>query len=544
MLAALMVAAACTTLVASGVDAVADYEQTRGVKDHRTSEATADAVSALSARPWTGRRLGSSDSVHPACDVKGRIVLLRLSTAADSTESLPLLESLRSYMSMQAGQPVEAYAATSIAMARAQWPGIVRGANMTQGTRQAVIVLPTMKVVMSDNAVGSEAVATLANLMQTLKGPHLTMLATLPVAEQSAASQVGRASDAAARAGSASSVAMVAAQLLADGQRSGPPAVTTRTLRIAARLGGAVFLDTSRALLSAGHVAGGLTRLLGGLLASALVSLCNLEPQQQLAVEAKGPRQIGTTAGRDGHAGGGDKGEVRSGAAVERCAVCFSGWLGVSVANGGASLATNLIAPLRAEVLLALTYSEHDGCNSATSCALEQRWPALRPFAAVDVSPMVSTPTLRAVLEALPHWQQVMAAYSHPRSAVHCELQNGTAGGGGAPANNSAYKCRGIYLGNTIFAPVLGSPKLHVLRQLHDIHRCLNLVGRRERHVGIAYDRIVHTRLEFVWLRPHPPLSLLAPRVVWVPLGEDYYGGINDRHAVLPREAAEIYMRR
>ena len=29
-----------------------------------------------------------------------------------------------------------------------------------------------------------------------------------------------------------------------------------------------------------------------------------------------------------------------------------------------------------------------------------------------------------------------------------------------------------------------------------------------------------------------------------MPSGEDYYGGINDRHAVLHRAAAELYMRR
>ena len=38
--------------------------------------------------------------------------------------------------------------------------------------------------------------------------------------------------------------------------------------------------------------------------------------------------------------------------------------------------------------------------------------------------------------------------------------------------------------------------------------------------------------------------ELLSPLAVWVPTGEDYYGGINDRHAVLSRAAAEIYMRR
>ena len=51
---------------------------------------------------------------------------------------------------------------------------------------------------------------------------------------------------------------------------------------------------------------------------------------------------------------------------------------------------------------------------------------------------------------------------------------------------------------------------------------------------------MVHTRLEFAWLRPHPPLSALHPAHVWVPAGEDYYSGVNDRHAVLSRAAAEV----
>ena len=60
------------------------------------------------------------------------------------------------------------------------------------------------------------------------------------------------------------------------------------------------------------------------------------------------------------------------------------------------------------------------------------------------------------------------------------------------------------------------------------------------------YDYIVHSRLEFVWLRPHPPLRVLrnlAPRCVWVP-GDDDYGGLNDRHAVVPRALADVYFSR
>ena len=52
--------------------------------------------------------------------------------------------------------------------------------------------------------------------------------------------------------------------------------------------------------------------------------------------------------------------------------------------------------------------------------------------------------------------------------------------------------------------------------------------------------RVVFSRLEFWWLRPHPPLRLLHPSVVWLPSGEDYYGGVNDRHAVLNRSAAQV----
>jgi hypothetical protein len=101
-----------------------------------------------------------------------------------------------------------------------------------------------------------------------------------------------------------------------------------------------------------------------------------------------------------------------------------------------------------------------------------------------------------------------------------------------------------------VHVQVLGSARLHVLRQLHDLRRCLTLVGEREAATGVPYTHVVHSRLEDVWLRPHPPLALLPVReadgreAVWIPSGEDYYGGINDRHAVMSRAAAEFYLRR
>jgi hypothetical protein len=63
----------------------------------------------------------------------------------------------------------------------------------------------------------------------------------------------------------------------------------------------------------------------------------------------------------------------------------------------------------------------------------------------------------------------------------------------------------------------------------------LFLRGLEEDDVLDRYDRFVVTRSDFVWLCPHPPLSLLDRGFVWIPDGEDY-GGITDRHLVVSRE--------
>ena len=69
-------------------------------------------------------------------------------------------------------------------------------------------------------------------------------------------------------------------------------------------------------------------------------------------------------------------------------------------------------------------------------------------------------------------------------------------------------------------------------------------LSAHERAAGRRYAHVVHSRVEYMWLHPHPPLELLAPPHVWIPAGEDYGGGLNDRHALLPRAAAQVYFRR
>jgi hypothetical protein len=64
--------------------------------------------------------------------------------------------------------------------------------------------------------------------------------------------------------------------------------------------------------------------------------------------------------------------------------------------------------------------------------------------------------------------------------------------------------------------------------------RWLLLRGLQQDGILDRYDRFVLTRSEFVWLCPHPPLSLLDRNAIWVPHSQDY-GGLNDRHLVVTR---------
>ena len=48
------------------------------------------------------------------------------------------------------------------------------------------------------------------------------------------------------------------------------------------------------------------------------------------------------------------------------------------------------------------------------------------------------------------------------------------------------------------------------------------------------YDRFIVTRSDNFYGMPHPPLSAMDPRYIWIPFGEDR-GGISDRHFVIPQ---------
>jgi len=64
--------------------------------------------------------------------------------------------------------------------------------------------------------------------------------------------------------------------------------------------------------------------------------------------------------------------------------------------------------------------------------------------------------------------------------------------------------------------------------------RWLLLNGLQRDGILDRYDRFVISRSDFVWLCPHPPLSILSHDAIWLPNGEDF-GGLNDRHIVVSR---------
>ena len=55
------------------------------------------------------------------------------------------------------------------------------------------------------------------------------------------------------------------------------------------------------------------------------------------------------------------------------------------------------------------------------------------------------------------------------------------------------------------------------------------------------YDRFIVTRGDLFWVAPHTKLSSLNENYIWIPDGE-YYGGFNDRHAVLSKQNVTDYL--
>lgn len=72
--------------------------------------------------------------------------------------------------------------------------------------------------------------------------------------------------------------------------------------------------------------------------------------------------------------------------------------------------------------------------------------------------------------------------------------------------------------------------------------KCLDMIEEHERERGVQYAWVVVSRTDFRWLAPHPPLDMMSSDSAWIPTGSDWEGGINDRHAVIPRPLAKEFL--
>ncbi len=215
-------------------------------------------------------------------------------------------------------------------------------------------------------------------------------------------------------------------------------------------------------------------------------------------------------------------------------AACVGGLLSLRLHANGLSVKRGVLEPLQPDVFVAgtLNATRDEMADGAAWARRVERAlgtiSALAPFAASEVLPQPTVGELASELRRSGYWELY-------------ERQVSAAGSGRLRPEDSDPR---LWL-PTMLSPALGNPSANTLREFHYQSRCYAMMVDRERRArrGAAYDRVIFTRLEFEWLAPHPPLSLLDPARVWVPAGEDN-GGLNDRHWLSNRRDADVLMRR
>ena len=134
-----------------------------------------------------------------------------------------------------------------------------------------------------------------------------------------------------------------------------------------------------------------------------------------------------------------------------------------------------------------------------------------------------------------PFWQQAQYRWTAPDYSDYGDAfdlaQRALLAGRDAPAPDwrSILRIKGIWLGG-IQSPDPQPSASAVL----PFCRWLLLQGLQRDNLLDRYDRFVITRSDFVWCCPHPPLSVLDHRAIWIPDGEDH-DGLADRHVVVSR---------
>ena len=193
----------------------------------------------------------------------------------------------------------------------------------------------------------------------------------------------------------------------------------------------------------------------------------------------------------------------------------------------GANIRQNVVEVVRGDVII--SSMTHD-----PSCHVEcvrKHTSALEPLK-IHVQEYRTTEQLAAVFHGTPLWRRIVAQYNNSGRCVWAGVR---------------VECSDLQAGNSAFAPLIGGASRFTLHLLELWKRGYDLMVESEAHArgGVPYSRVVRTRMENRWLSPHPPLSVLGERIqAWIPSGEDYYNGWNDRHAVLTRAAADVDLNR
>ena len=197
--------------------------------------------------------------------------------------------------------------------------------------------------------------------------------------------------------------------------------------------------------------------------------------------------------------------------AARTTAVTLTGWLNVSIADAGRSIRRHLVDAIDADLFVAGTYKPAEHKRKLWNSLV-----GLQPYTRRNLTLMLTREQLLAAVRNMAEWTTVRDAFKNVRHRRYRDL--------------------------SIWAPVLGSRSASVLREFHDYQRVLALLRQHEVRRGRNYSMVVFSRLEMDWLAPHPPLHLLRAGIVWVPWMP--YPGLNDHHAVMSRELADIYFSR
>lgn len=91
------------------------------------------------------------------------------------------------------------------------------------------------------------------------------------------------------------------------------------------------------------------------------------------------------------------------------------------------------------------------------------------------------------------------------------------------------YKIPGAWMG-----PIFGQPGNDIRIYRHEAE-CVEMLQQREQAFNMRYKWVMRTRTDFLWLVPHPPLSLINTGMLWT-FDTEAYGGVNTRHAVGGRD--------